>query len=76
MIPYANISGTSGVIGYEIGDDYVNVIFNTRYVYTYTYSKAGFNHIEKMKILASEGLGLNSYININVKKKYTRKFKL
>jgi hypothetical protein len=59
MTPYKSKSGKdSGVIAYEIGNDYIIVEFKTRDVYTYSYSSADEEAIEEMKrrALASEGL--------------------
>ena len=71
MERYKNIDGDSGVSYYEIGDNYINVKFHgTIKTYTYSYRKAGRNHVEQMKILARRGEGLNSYINRFVKYLY------
>ncbi len=71
MERYRNSSGNSGVYGYEIGNDYIRVKFSgTSKIYTYSYRKAGSNHVENMKSLARGGSGLNSYINSYVKFKY------
>lgn len=71
MERYRNSSGNSGVYGYEIGNDYIRVKFSgTSKIYTYSYRKAGSNHVENMKSLARSGSGLNSYINSYVKFKY------
>lgn len=72
MERYANRSGDSGVSAFEIGTNYISVMFTTGRVYNYTYASAGSNHIEQMKILARLGSGLNSYINKYVKYKYSR----
>lgn len=70
MERYRNSSGNSGVYGYEIGNGYIRVQFSTGSIYTYSYRKAGSNHVENMKSLARSGSGLNSYINNYVKFKY------
>lgn len=68
---YRNINGNSNVNSYEIGPDYIDVIFNgTRKVYRYSYRKAGRIHVEKMKALAERGYGLNSYINLYCRELY------
>lgn len=66
---YGNRGGDSGVSAYEIGSDYIKVLFkgNSK-IYTYSYGgKAGQHHVDTMKRLAISGSGLNSYINSNVK---------
>lgn len=71
MERYRNSSGNSGVYCYEMGNDYIRVKFSgTSKIYTYSYRKAGSNHVENMKSLARSGSGLNSYINSYVKFKY------
>lgn len=71
MERYRNAGGDSGVYAYEIGPDYITVMFSgTSRTYTYSYTKAGSSHVEQMKILARNGSGLNSYINKYVKHLY------
>ncbi len=71
METYKNLGGTSGVAGYEIGADRIAVAFkgNSR-VYVYSYGRAGKDNVEKMKVLARSGRGLNSFIMRNVKELY------
>lgn len=70
MERYGNRGGDSGVSAYEIGSDYIKVVFkgNSK-IYAYTYQIEGQKHIEKMKTLARNGNGLNSYINRYLRKK-------
>jgi hypothetical protein len=70
---YKNIDGDSGVSAYEIGADFIRVQFSNGATYLYTYSSAGSENIERMKILAREGNGLNSFINTRVRKLYDRR---
>jgi len=71
MKRYSNRSGSSGVSAYEIGSDFITVKFSGTFrTYTYSYRKAGSNHVENMKRLAQSGSGLNSYINRHVKNLY------
>ncbi len=72
MERYRNSSGNSEVYGFEIGIDYIKVQFkgNSK-IYRYRYhGKAGRSHVDNLKSLARNGLGLNSYINQYVKFKY------
>jgi hypothetical protein len=69
MVRYRNSIGSSGVVAYEIGDDFIKVQFHDRKIYLYSYKSAGSHHIEQMKALAARGRGLNSYINKYVKDK-------
>lgn len=71
MIRYRNLGGSSGVNSYEIGSDYIKIKFNgTAGMYTYSYRRAGRNHVESMKQLAMNGRGLNAYVNRFVKFRY------
>lgn len=70
---YSNNTGTSGVLAYELGANYIRVKFRgTGRIYQYSYSKAGAYHVDMMKHLAIQGAGLNSYINRCVKYLYDR----
>lgn len=81
MIPYKNLSGRSSVdqyqgkraVAYGTGKDYIRVKFNTGAIYKYTYQSAGKDNVETMKILAEQGIGLNSFIKLNVDKMYETK---
>ena len=73
MENYRNLGGTSGVKAFEIGTDFIKVKFSDNSIYLYSYRKPGSHHVEKMKILAKNGSGLNSYINLNVKFSYDAK---
>ena len=65
MIRYKSSSGkSSGVKGYEIGDDFITVQFAT-HTYLYTYASAGKIVIEQMKNLAEINEGLSTYISQN-----------
>lgn len=70
---YANNHGNSSIEAYEIGADYIRVLFKDGPVYLYTYESAGADNIEHMKELARAGDGLNSFIMRRVKYKYASK---
>jgi hypothetical protein len=66
---YLNINRKSNVLAYEIGNDYIRVIFNkTDAIYTYNSQMPGHSHVEQMKLFARRGIGLNSYIGTRIKK--------
>jgi len=68
MKKYLNRSGQSGIAYYQIEETSIIIWFNgSTKSYTYSYRKAGSLHVEAMKRLATDGLGLNAYINSNVK---------
>ncbi len=75
MKRYKNIQGSSGVSGYETGDDRITIAFQPGHVYVYTYASAGKRMVEHMKALAEKGKGLSTYISRKVRDKYERKIK-
>jgi hypothetical protein len=76
IMRYKNLGGDSGVVSYQNGHDRITVVFEsgTDHHYLYTYASAGLSNIEQMKSLATQGQGLNSFINRNVKHDYERKW--
>jgi len=73
MERYKNLSGGSGVTGFEIGTDFIRVHFSDGAIYFYNYTSTGSYNIERMKELAKTGRGLNTFINSTVRKAYARK---
>lgn len=72
MQPYGDVGGDSGIVAYESGPDFIRVEFGDGGVYVYTHRSAGTHHLERMKVLAAAGRGLNTYLNKHVHKKYER----
>jgi hypothetical protein len=72
MKVYRDLNGDSGVTAYDYGSDWIHVQFKSGSVYEYTYASAGQINIEQMKRLADSGDGLNSFINKNVRKLFSR----
>lgn len=72
MERYKNLGGDSGIAEYEIVADFIKVKFKSSKVYVYNYVSAGRDDIEHMKSLATNGTGMNTFININVKKLYSQ----
>ncbi len=73
MIIYKDINGDSGVSGYEIGNDYIDVQFKgAQKIYQYSNQSAGSGNVETMKKLAKSGDGLNAFINKYVKNLYVK----
>lgn len=64
MIPYKDLGGDSGVSAFAVEAEAIIVRFKRgkHTHYKYTYSSAGSHAVEKMKILACAGKGLNSFI--------------
>lgn len=75
MRRYANLSGDSGVIRYEVGEESITVEFKGGSAYLYTYESAGRANIERMKSLAKRGEGLNEFIKEQVNKAYERELR-
>lgn len=71
MEVYKNFSGKSSVYAYIIGADYISIQFKNLKVYNYTYSRAGAGNVERMKTLAKQGLGLNTFIKRYVNSNYS-----
>ena len=76
MTPYKNVNGNSNVEAYKICDESITVRFMSgqwRH-YLYSYEKPGESVVERMKVLAEQGHGLNSYISKTVKTNFERKW--
>ena len=67
MEPYANLSGRSGVFQYEIGKEWIMIMFDKGEIRTYNYDEYGEDDVEEMKQLAKSGEGLNRFLNENYK---------
>lgn len=68
---YKDWDRDSGISHFEIHDSSITIWFKgSAKPYSYSYSRAGMAHVEKMKRLALAGVGLNEYINEHVKKSY------
>ncbi len=65
MEKYKNLGGKSGVIGFRIQDSSITVVFSDGYQYQYDFVSPGSAHVNKMKQLAQQHQGLNSYIMAN-----------
>lgn len=76
MTPYRNLSGDSNVAAYEMDEDSILVVFKSGACRNYLYDsiRPGKMVVEKMKALAAQGHGLNSYISSVVKSNFSRKW--
>ncbi|MBS0041414.1 hypothetical protein KFE26_03690 [Shewanella sp. M16] len=76
MINYRNLGGDSNVIAYQITEQSITVQFASgRFqFYLYDYANPGAQVVERMKELAQQGRGLNSYISTTVKTRFARKW--
>ena len=76
MKPYLNLSGNSNIASYENSDDSIHVIFKSgaQRNYLFNHTRPGRAIVERMKVLAVQGRGLNSYISTTVNKNYFKKW--
>ena len=70
MYTYKNISGKSGISYYSTSTDSIVVRFNDGATYIYNHIRPGIEQVERMKVLAATGQGLNSLISREIKKNY------
>jgi len=73
MTRYKNLSTDSGVTAYEIRDDSIIVEFKSGDKYLYSYDTPGKDAVEAMKVLASKGIGLSTYISKAIRGRYAAK---
>jgi hypothetical protein len=62
MKPYANLSGNSGVVAYDIRPGAILVRFRDGDLYEYNDGKAGAAVVMTMQQLARAGIGLSTFI--------------
>lgn len=76
MTPYKNLGGDSGVLEFEITEDAIQVVFASGRCRNYLYDarRPGKAFVDRMKSLALQGHGLNSFISTVVKSNYARKW--
>ena len=76
MTPYRNLGGNSNVVSYEATEESIHVVFKSGRYRNYLYNsvRPGQIVMERMKALAAQGFGLNSYISSVVKDRYARKW--
>ena len=63
MQPYGNRSGISGVVAYEIGEDFVREQFYDCEPYRSSKKGVGALHLSELKRLPKLGEGLSTYIS-------------
>lgn len=64
---YKNLSGQSGISGYDLLPDAIKIRFNDNSLYLYNYEIPGKREVEIMKGLAQKGIGLTTFINQEVR---------
>jgi hypothetical protein len=75
MERYANLSGDSSVIAFEIEPGEITVQFDSGMFYLYNTTSTSPANIQEMQRLARAGRGLGSFILRAVKKGYARKWR-
>ena len=63
MKAYKNLTGNSGIIGYQIFEYSIDIQFASCSIYTYTKQNLGEVNFEVMKALAEAGAGLCGFIS-------------
>jgi hypothetical protein len=76
MTPYRNLNGNSNVVSYECSDDSIIVVFRSGRYRNYLYNafRPGKANVERMKALAAQGYGLNSYISSSIEDNFAKKW--
>jgi len=76
MTSYRNRVGNSNIVAYEITENTIQVVFKRGRYRNYLYDsvRPGSAAVEKMKILAEQGCGLNAYISSVIKGRHARKW--
>jgi len=76
MTRYQNLSGESGIVSYESTEDSIQLVFGsgTCRNYLYNHVRPGKAMVERMKALAAQGCGLNSYVKTTVGSNFYRKW--
>ena len=69
MTEYGNGNGNSGITAYQTGANYIDIQFRGGKVYRYSENTVGELYLLTMKVLASGGKGLNSFINKYVRRR-------
>lgn len=75
MDDYENLSGKSGVLKYKTGVDFILIQFIDHSIYEYNYQATGKGNVEKMKQLASSGIGLNTFISQKIRTRFSKKIR-
>lgn len=73
MTVYKDIEGKSPILAYEIGTDYIDIIYKSGISYRYDYNTPGKSEVENMRNKARLGHGLQNYIEHRVNFRYAQK---
>jgi hypothetical protein len=75
MTPYRDITGHSGVVGFELGPGAITVEYRGGARYLYDANAPGPTHVSRMQALAAAGQGLATYISKHVRGSYARRLR-
>lgn len=73
--PYRSGRGASGVVAYAIADEGMHIQFRNGDVHVYTPAATGRLHLKVMKQLARANAGLSTYVNRQVRNRYSLRYK-
>jgi hypothetical protein len=73
MRRYQNQHGDSGVVAYELGEEFIDVKFVGGEIYHYTSRRPGDRDVQHMKELALRGEGLSTFISRHIRNRYESK---
>lgn len=71
---YLNLSGKSPIDRCEVGDDWIEVHFRDGQTYLYDHDRPGRADVERMQALATDGVGLATYISQHVRERYAQRW--
>jgi hypothetical protein len=76
MTPYRNLNGNSNIVSFDIIEESIHVVFQSgaHRNYLYNHVRPGKAVVDKMKSLAAQGHGLNSYISTTVRSNFAKKW--
>ncbi len=75
MPAYPDLDGRSGVRWYDVTADQIIVTFADGHAYRYDHARPGPAAVDRMKLLAAAGRGLNGYISRAVRSNYAAKLR-
>ncbi len=73
MQRYKDLGGDSGVVAFELGEQFIVIEFRDGSRYRYTAASTGAADIAAMRRLARAGEGLCTFISQHVRGRYERK---
>ena len=75
MEAYKNLSGESGIRAFKLNRDNCIIYFEDGSAYVYDENNPGIKNLAAIKILASKGRGLHTFIERFVKENYSMRLR-